>query len=68
MRGDAGLHLGVERLGGGEVEPGGGMGGDQRLGMGALAGAGAAEHEGERRRGAGHGFLSSPGVPGPRGG
>ena len=33
--------------GGGEVEPGAGAGGDQRLGVRALAGAGAAEDEGQ---------------------
>ena len=37
-------------LGGGEVEPGAGRGGDQRLGVRALAGAGAAEDEGRAGR------------------
>ena len=44
--GDARDHLVVEGLRGGEVEPGAGAGLDQPLGVGALAGARAAEDEG----------------------
>ena len=45
VRGDAGAHLVVEGLGGGDV--GAEAGSEERLGVAALAGAGAAENEGE---------------------
>ena len=47
--GDPRAHLVVERLRGRDVAPGGGQGGDQRLGMRALAGPRAAQHEGHGR-------------------
>ena len=47
VAGDALAHLVVPGLSGGEVEPGPRLRLDQPLGMGALAGARAAEHEGQ---------------------
>jgi hypothetical protein len=46
VEGDSLAHFGIERLGGGEVVPGGLVGGEQGFGVAAFAGAGAAEDEG----------------------
>ena len=49
MRGDATAHLLVEGLRRGDIGPGAGLGGHEPLGEGALAGARAAEDEGQMR-------------------
>jgi hypothetical protein len=59
MPGDANAHLVVERLRGGDVDPGRRMRGDKLLGVAAFARPCAAENEGQARKFGNGGNLSS---------